>query len=85
MKLFDVKDKFVGEILKIWVEIHFQRNLESFEDFVEQDLWNNSLIRNENRTVNFEDWRKSKVTKVKHLLRNGTHSTFLSHSQHWQI
>ena len=51
LKLFEVKDEFVGEILEIWAGIHFQRNLKSFEDFAEQDIWiRNSLIMTEKQT-----------------------------------
>ena len=32
----------MNEILEIMAGLHFRRNLESFADFLEQDLWHNS-------------------------------------------
>ena len=51
LKIVNIRDKFTQEILEIWAELHFRPNLESFADFLEQDLWNNSLIRIDNSPV----------------------------------
>ena len=53
---FEIKDKFVKEVMKIWTEINFEVTLRSFEDFSKQYLWNNSLIRIENKSVYFRKW-----------------------------
>ena len=53
LKIFNIGDKFTQEIFEIWAELHFKPNLESFVDFLEQDLWNSSLIRIDNSPVFF--------------------------------
>ena len=81
MKIFNIRDKFTQEILEIWAELHFRSNLESFADFWEQDLWNNSLIRIDNSPVFFEKWKNIGVCKVKHLLENPPYLSFFNHKQ----
>ena len=53
LKIFNIRDKFTQEIFEIWAELHFRPNQESFADFLEQDLWNNSLLRIDNSPVFF--------------------------------
>ena len=45
LKLFDVKDKFMGEILEMWADTHFQRNLEVFEDLPTKIYGTTRLLR----------------------------------------
>ena len=40
---FKLKDKFVKEIVEIWTEINFQKQLRSTNEYEQQYLWNNSL------------------------------------------
>ena len=80
-EIFNITDKFTQEIFEIWAELHFRPNLESFADFLEQDLWNNSLIRIDNSPVFFEKWKNIGVCKVKHLLENSPYLRFFNHKQ----
>ena len=80
-EIFNITDKFTQEIFDIWAELHFRPNLESFADFLEQDLWNNSLIRIDNSPVFFEKWKNIGVCKVKHLLENSPYLRFFNHKQ----
>ena len=66
-KSITVSDVFLVEILEIWAEVNFEQQLASLEHFQEQILWQNSLIRIENKPIFFKDWCSKGITKVKHL------------------
>lgn len=76
---FEMRDKFAKEVMEIWTEINFEITLKSFEDFSEQYLWHNSLIRIGNKPVMFKKWYEKGVMKVDHLLQQNRSSRFLSH------
>ena len=65
--------------MEIWTEINFKVTLRSFEGFSKQYLWNNSLIRIENKPVYFRKRYEKGVTKVHHLLQQNPTSKFLNH------
>ena len=61
--------------------IHFQHTLESFDEFSEQNLWNNSLIRIENKPILFKGRKLKGVSKVSHVLEITSTPRFISHEK----
>ena len=74
LRKLEINDRFLNEILEIWSEIHFQHTLESFDEFSEQTLWNNSLIRIENNPILFKGWKHKDVSKVSHVLEKNLYA-----------
>ena len=57
-KLISIQDSFLQEILEIWSEVNFDDKIKTEQQFLEQHIWHNSLIRIENRPVqtSFPTW-----------------------------
>ena len=71
-----ISDPFVKEILEIWSEVFFQETIVSDEHLLSSPLWQNSLIRIQNKPVFYNDWLLKGITQVKHLMDES--SNFLS-------
>ena len=63
-----VQDPFLQEILEIWSEINFDAKIKTEQQFLEQHIWHNSLIRIENRPVFYKHLFLHGITKVAHLM-----------------
>ena len=64
---FKLEDKFVKEILELWIEINFQKQLRSTNEYEEQYLWNNSLVSIDIKLpVFFQKWYRRGVIKISH-------------------
>ena len=61
---------FLRELLEIWSDISFKNSPSSFNDFLNMDLWNNSLIRVGNKPVNCKSWIHKGINKVKQITEN---------------
>jgi len=70
-------DAFLKEILEIWAEVNFDSKITSKDQFLDQPLWHNSLIKIANKPVLFKDWCTKGIIMVKHLL-GPDNNTFLS-------
>ena len=68
-------DTFLKELLGILAEVNFEPEIISRENFLDQQLWHNSLIKMPHKAVFLKNWL-SKGTWVKHLLVPD--NTFLS-------
>ena len=68
-------DAFVNE-LGIWAEVNFEPEITSKDQFMDQQLWRNSLIKIANKTFFFQKLVYRGITRVKHLL--GPDNNFLS-------
>ena len=68
-------DAFSKEILEIWAEVNSK--ITSKDQFLDQPLWHNSLMKIANKPVFFKDWCTKGVIMVKHLL-GPDNNTFLS-------
>ena len=60
-------NSFVREVLTIWAEINFEKQITSKTQFFSQSVWHNSLIRIANYPVFYPDWFNKGVKKVKDL------------------
>ena len=78
-KIVKIKDDFIKEVFDIWADLQYQNVTESFDDFLEQNLWNNSLIRIDDIPVCFQEWIKQGIGKVKDLTKQDNVEKFLSH------
>ena len=67
-KLISVQDPFLQEILEIWSEVNFDDKIETEQQFFEQHIWHNSLIRIENRPVFYKHLFLHGITKVAQLM-----------------
>ena len=63
-----ISDPFVTEILEIWSEVCFQEAVTSDDHFSSLPLWQNSLIRIQNKPVLYNDWISKGILQVKHLM-----------------
>ena len=70
-------DAFLKEILEIWAEVNFDSKITSKDQFLDQPLWHNSLIKIANKPVFFKEWCTKGKIMVKHLL-GPDNNTFLS-------
>ena len=64
-KTIATKNSFVREVLTIWAEINFEKQVTSKTQFLSQSIWHNSLIRIANYPVFYPDWFNKGVKKVK--------------------
>ena len=71
-----IKNCFIKDTLLIWAEVNFDEHIMSEKQFLEQSLWNNSLVRIDNCPIFHRKWFDRGVTKVKHL--KDASSNFLS-------
>ena len=62
--LISVQDPFLQEILEIWSEVNFDDKIETEQQFREQHIWHNSLIRIENKPVFYKHLFLHGITKV---------------------
>ena len=51
LKTFPVKNNFTTELLEIWSEVNFEGLIKTKQQFLEQPLWHNSLIRIDNKPI----------------------------------
>ena len=66
-KTIATKNSFVREVLTIWTEINFEKQITSKTQFLSQSIWHNFLVRIANYPVFYPDWFNKGVTKVKDL------------------
>ena len=71
-------DPFIKEIIEIWSDVNYERQITSKQQLQSQSLWHNSLIRIANRPVCYKKWINKGITKVKQIMDTPTH--FLTHS-----
>ena len=62
-----VSDRFIKEILAIWSEVNFEDCITSENQFLEQSIWHNTLIRIGVGPIFYKEWYLKGITKVKHL------------------
>ena len=49
-----IKDDFIKEVFGIWAELKYQNVIEFLDDFSEQNFWNNSQIRIDDKLFYFQ-------------------------------
>ncbi|KAL9982000.1 hypothetical protein ACROYT_G010777 [Oculina patagonica] len=77
IKKFQIKDTFIKEVLTIWSDVNFEDEIKSENQFLNQNLWHNSVIRIDDRPVFYSECYHKGITKVKHL-KDGSNN-FLSY------
>jgi len=78
---FYVADTFIKEILKIWTEVNYDDSaVRSTDHLLSSNLWNNSLIRVENKPIYYRSWSAKGIQKVRHLTKDSS-TNFLSFSE----
>ena len=67
LKTISVKSNFTRELLEISSEVNIKDVIKTKQQFLEQSLWHNSLIRIDNKPIFgeknsfFEEFQKSKI------------------------
>ena len=79
MEIIDVNNALIREILCIWVEVNFEGSIQSQNQFLEQPLWYNSLIRVGNKPIFYKKLFSKGISKVKDIMRD--HNKFFSLSK----
>ena len=78
-KYINLSDPFIKEVHETWTEISFENTINSMEQFRQQYLWQNSLIKIESKPIYLRNWFKTGIVQIKHIMKNA--SQFLSHSE----
>ena len=60
----DIKDEFLRELVRIWVDFNYRDSFHSTQDFVNSMIWNNSLVRIANKTFFYKHWAKAGVLRA---------------------
>ena len=50
-KYINLSDPFIKEVHETWTEINFENTINAMEQFRQQYLWQNSLIKIENKSI----------------------------------
>ena len=66
-KIYKINNGFIKEVLTFWTEVNFENQIISENQFLNQSLWHNSLIRVNNRPLFFPEWHNKGTTQVKNL------------------
>lgn len=70
MEITDVNNTLIREILSIWAEVNFEGSVKSQNQFLEQPLWHNSLIKVGNKPIFYKKLFLKGISKVKHIMRD---------------
>ena len=66
-KIFKNSGKFIKEILLLWLKTNFEGCITSENQFLEQSIWHNSLIRIDEQPLFLKVWHDHGIDKVKHF------------------
>ena len=69
LKTFSIKDNFTRELLEIWSEVNFEVVIKTKQQFLEQPLWHNSLIRINSKPIFEKKLFLRGISKVKDLMK----------------
>ena len=70
-KTIPLKNLFIRELLETWSEVNFVDVIENKKHFLEQPIWDNSLIRIDNKPVSFDKQLfLHGVYKIKNLMKD---------------
>ena len=64
-KYVNPSDPFIKEAHETWTEINFENTINSMEQFRQQNVWQNSLIKIENKPIYLRNWFKKGIVQVK--------------------
>ena len=79
LKTISVKDPFLQEIVQIWSEVNFDKQIKTKQQFLELPIWHNSLIRINDKPVFYKHISLRGISKVSHLMKDSR--TFLPLSE----
>ena len=69
-KTITVQDPFVQELLEIWSEVNFCKHIKTKQQFLEQPIWHNLLIRIEDKPTFNKQLSLHGITKIAHLMKD---------------
>ena len=69
-KTITVQDPFVQELLEIWSEVNFCKHIKTKQQFLEQPIWHNSLIRIEDKPAFNKQLSLHGITKIAYLMKD---------------
>ena len=65
VRLLNLRDPFLAEIMEYWTTLNYKENN---LDFTSAQIWQNSLIRIENKPIFYKSWFTAGVKDVKDIL-----------------
>ena len=66
-KYINLSDPLIKEVHETWTEINFENTINSMEQFRQQYLWQNSLIKIENKPIYLRNWFKKGIVKGENI------------------
>ena len=70
LKTIPVQNTFLQELLEIWSEVNFCDQIRTEQQFLEQPIWHNSLIRTEDKPVFYRQLFLCRISKITHLMKD---------------
>ena len=58
--IYKINNGFIKEVLTFWTEVNFENQITFENQFLNQRLWHNSLIRVNNQPFFFPEWHKKR-------------------------
>ena len=70
LKRIPVQNTFLQELLEIWSEVNFCDQIRTEQQFLEQPIWHNSLIRIEDKPIFYRQLFLCGISKITHLMKD---------------
>ena len=70
LKTIPVQNTFLQELLEIWSEVNFCDQIRTEQQFLEQPIWHNSLIRIEDKPIFYRQLFLCGMSKITHLMKD---------------
>ena len=70
LKTIPVQNAFLQELLEIWSEVNFCDQIRTEQQFLEQPIWHNSLIRIEDKPVFYRQLFLCGISKITPLMKD---------------
>ena len=70
LKTIPVQNTFPQELLEIWSEVNFCDQIRTEQQFLEQPIWHNSLIRIEDKPIFYRQLFLCGISKITHLMKD---------------
>ena len=70
LKTMSIRNTFTRELLEIWSEVNFEDVMKTKQQFLEQPLWHNSLIRIDNKPIFEKKLFLRGISKIKDLMKD---------------
>jgi len=84
-KLDSIQNTFINNIVKEWCQFTFTTDINNTNQIRMQCIWNNSLIKINNKLIFYRNWHQNGVTNISDLLNGETFLNFESFQEKYDI